>query len=695
MLHDRILGVVTLPIDMQADELLAWLEDESKPAPALKSTCGGSGDGAAPGTGGGDSTVPVKAPRTAFQATLSNEERDRIMQQVRNQRLPRSTQPVATSPSAEGSPATDVEIRWASANELASAARLAVARGELPLAVKTYNDAIAALQSHDDMSAATLWRELAAVLISGDLASSAAPSSHRDALAAATRAVTILEEGHADASRINEAKATQAEALLYCAFTAARLGRPEEAINWLRQGSQVTAAHATGMENTAAERALQIARSIATHALARHADMTNSDSTAAWLASTSESVGVQRVKVVEDQLVGRRLVTTTSIDVGDVVLCEKAVLSFSPVEGGQSVARDAGVRDLNERATALLACLHSYCAVPKESQTAILQHFRVPDDQIRATVKSSDVQAAVETLQLTQTTRHHAADKMTVDIATRLAAITDNNALSAGPDYGVAALGLTASMAEHNCDPNCHFVVIPAADNNEASRAVVYIAFIARRAIATSEAVSIAYVDVSKPRQVRRAALATRYCFRCECPMCRPGALEPSRAFECEHCGEGVALPRISEHNDETPSVAAVATEWRCCPTFTFGTAARVAVPCGRPQSAAVCERYSAIERHAPYGLGHPAALVDVDALLHSGAARGHHLVLRAAFAQALRSQAPPLPRSSPNAMLAVRHRQPLTPQISPFGCCPTAFRAWRSWPAAPRVWAIGPIAAS
>jgi hypothetical protein len=190
----------------------------------------------------------------------------------------------------------------------------------------------------------------------------------------------------------------------------------------------------------------------------------------------------------------------------------------------------------------------------------------------------------VETLQLAQTTRHHAADKMTVDIATRLAAITDNNALSAGPDYGVAALGLTASMAEHNCDPNCHFVVIPAA-GNEASRAVVYIVFIARRPIATCEALSIAYVDVSKPRQVRRAALATRYCFRCECPMCRPGALEPSRAFECEHCAEGVALPRISEHDDETPSAAAVAAEWRCCPTFTFGTAARVAVPCDRPQT--------------------------------------------------------------------------------------------------------------
>ena len=148
-------------------------------------------------------------------------------------------------------------------------------------------------------------------------------------------------------------------------------------------------------------------------------------------------------------------------------------------------------------------------------------------------------------------------------------------------------------MAEHSCTPNAHFVLLPcdAGDDGGAGggREGATIVFVAARPIAAGERVSVSYVDPAQPLAVRRHALRSRYGIAsCTCAACTPGSFDATRPFDCEYCGEGVALPRVTARElvvgsagDEAAEPSAV---WRCCPHFTFG-ANRDARPCGRRQS--------------------------------------------------------------------------------------------------------------
>lgn len=104
-----------------------------------------------------------------------------------------------------------------------------------------------------------------------------------------------------------------------------------------------------------------------------------------------------------------------------------------------------------------------------------------------------------------------------VDVAGALCRIMHNGfgvRNSSGVEVGCALLP-TASMFNHSCKPSCKFRA--ALGGRRAGRSLE---FIATRAIAAGEQITISYVDVTLPREARRARLKESYYFDCACACC-------------------------------------------------------------------------------------------------------------------------------------------------------------------------------
>ena len=76
------------------------------------------------------------------------------------------------------------------------------------------------------------------------------------------------------------------------------------------------------------------------------------------------------------------------------------------------------------------------------------------------------------------------------------------------------------SLANHSCDPNCEVAFI---DSN-------MVRLLAQREIEAGEELSISYVDVTQPTEVRRRKLQARYGFHCVCPRCTADDVPSSKA---------------------------------------------------------------------------------------------------------------------------------------------------------------------
>lgn len=104
-----------------------------------------------------------------------------------------------------------------------------------------------------------------------------------------------------------------------------------------------------------------------------------------------------------------------------------------------------------------------------------------------------------------------------VDIAGALCRIMHNGfgvRDACGKEVGCALLP-TASMFNHSCEPSCKLRHPLGGSSGGRS-----LEFVAARAIAAGEQLTISYVDAALPREERRARLAESYYFDCACARC-------------------------------------------------------------------------------------------------------------------------------------------------------------------------------
>jgi hypothetical protein len=190
----------------------------------------------------------------------------------------------------------------------------------------------------------------------------------------------------------------------------------------------------------------------------------------------------------------------------------------------------------------------------------------------------------------------------------------ENNSVGA-PEYSHAVIGAVASMAQHSCDPTCHYAVL------RDGRLVL----VARRDIAAGGEVSISYVDVWQPAAERREELRKRYAFTCTCRWCDGSSPERTRCFQCYKCQAPMAMPAMDARGagDHHGPTTARIDKWRC-------------FRCGVEQPGHANERFTALERHKPFSLKVTAPeRIDIEGLRSSSFAASHHTLCRASIAQA------------------------------------------------------------
>ena len=82
---------------------------------------------------------------------------------------------------------------------------------------------------------------------------------------------------------------------------------------------------------------------------------------------------------------------------------------------------------------------------------------------------------------------------------------------TAGPSTNMKAVCLSLSRLNHSCNANCDY-----SWNQRDSQMEVY----AQTTICEGEELSISYIDLREPRQVRQQLLQDNWQFRCSCSVC-------------------------------------------------------------------------------------------------------------------------------------------------------------------------------
>jgi hypothetical protein len=194
-------------------------------------------------------------------------------------------------------------------------------------------------------------------------------------------------------------------------------------------------------------------------------------------------IGLTGVRVEHIEGAGRALIASRSFEAGDLVLQEVPALQWAKDTPADLIA--------------------SFLSVSASAQAAILDTARtVPQEAAKSQRALARTKLALQLAQSYDGPR-------VLDLVEALLSISDLNAHSF---EGGMAIFMTASKANHSCDPNC----------GHSTKVDGELRYYATRAIAEGQSITISYLDGawSMSRAARQSVLLEQKLFDCACLRC-------------------------------------------------------------------------------------------------------------------------------------------------------------------------------
>lgn len=275
------------------------------------------------------------------------------------------------------------------------------------------------------------------------------------------------------------------------------------------------------------------------------------------------NVQSNKFSIVNDKVMGRRMVANQLIKAGEVIFIETPL--FSGIDSGPTVEDCFSPSARNMIPPRLAGFLADICAeVKKESKFWFSSSARLQALDYFYRQSDADFEAASKTHEDRAFFIHSMLKKeyqalipvahlsMWLDIFA-----SNNHAILNNSGSGIFPL---LHILEHSCDPNVFYgPKLVAAPKDEAKKKDVdlyleasrALRLVAARDIHPGEALSITYVDVDQlqyPTFMRRKFLQKQFNFECNCTRCSSSP-EVVRAFTCPNCKQSELCPPHPSHS--------------------------------------------------------------------------------------------------------------------------------------------------